>query len=156
MVTAAHPFDPALLAAANICPVTGLATDYLNHFNEIAMLVDMAGYMREALEEILAWRPRSYRDHFHITGFRDRDLAIEAYEACDPFVRAEFDAACGAVAEAILQIQEDLAAGAIDLTEAPARAFQLYALIAGANACVLGRTPEGASADQAAIDALFD
>ena len=29
------------LADANINPVTGLATDYLNHFNEAIMLLEM-------------------------------------------------------------------------------------------------------------------
>ncbi|MDP3655070.1 MAG: hypothetical protein Q8R67_25705, partial [Rhodoferax sp.] len=31
----------ALLRAANINPRTGLATDYLNHFNEAIMLLEM-------------------------------------------------------------------------------------------------------------------
>jgi hypothetical protein len=156
MVTAAHPFDPALMAAANICPVTGLATDYLNHFNEIAMLVDMAGDMPDAVDEILAWRPRSYRDHFHLTGFRERELAIEAYEACPPSMRAPFDEACAAIADAILQIQDELSAGVTDPADLPGRAANLYDLIGAANGCILGRDAPDSSSEQAAIDALFD
>lgn len=155
MQAAPHPFDPALLAAANICPATGLATDYLNHFNEVAMLVDMLGAMPEMVEEILAWRPRSYRDHFHVTGFRERDLAVEAYEAADPGVRGAFDAACAAIADAILLLQDDLTAGRVDDAAASVRAAELYDLIAQANACILGEEP-GGGADQADIDALFD
>jgi hypothetical protein len=155
MTPSVHPFDPALLAAANICPTTGLATDYLNHFNEVAMLVDMAAVMPEGVEEILAWRPRSYRDHFQITGFRERDLAIEAYEACDAGVRGAFDEACAAIADAILALQDDIGAGTLDFSEASERAAVLYALIAEANARILGRDEAG-SADQADIDALFD
>ena len=34
-------FDSARLAAANINPRTGLASDYLNHFNEAVMLLDL-------------------------------------------------------------------------------------------------------------------
>lgn len=155
MSAALHPFDPALLAAANICPATGLATDYLNHFNEVAMLVDMVGTMPEMVEEILAWRPRSYRDHFHVTGFRERDLAVEAYEAADPEVRRGFDDACDAIAEAILRLQDDLTAGRFDDADAPVRAGELYDLIAMANAHILGGEA-GGGGDQADIDALFD
>lgn len=155
MSAAPHPFDPALLAAANICPATGLATDYLNHFNEVAMLVDMLGAMPEMVDEILAWRPRSYRDHFHVTGFRERDLAVEAYEAAEPGVRRAFDAACDAIADAILRLQDDLTAGRFVEGEAVDRAAELYELIARANGCILG-DEAGGGADQADIDALFD
>lgn len=155
MSAVSHPFDPALLAAANICPTTGLATDYLNHFNEVAMLVDMLKTMPEMVEEILAWRPRSYRDHFHVTGFRERDLAVEAYEAAHPSVRQAFDAACDAIADEILLLQDDLTAGRFDAAGASVRAGALYELIAHANACILG-DEAGGRGDQADIDALFD
>jgi hypothetical protein len=115
----------------------------------------MAAAMPEGIEEILAWRPRSYRDHFQITGFRERDLAIEAYEVCDAGVRGAFDQACAAVADAILALQDDLAAGALDVSDVPERAGELYAQIAEANARILGRDEAG-GADQADIDALFD
>jgi hypothetical protein len=151
----AHPFDPHLLAAANISPVTGLATDYLNHFNEVAMLVDMVSAMPESIEEVLAWKPRSYQDHFLVTGFRERQLAIEAYEAADPDARNAFDAACTAIADAILALQDDILAGRFMAGLAPDRASELYDLIAQANALILGETTQTPSA-QADIDALFD
>jgi hypothetical protein len=34
-------FEPAQLVGANINPTTWLATDYLNHFNEAIMLLEM-------------------------------------------------------------------------------------------------------------------
>ena len=49
----------AQLRAANINPRTGLATDYLNHFNEAIMLLEMIPDMPECAEEFLAWHPRS-------------------------------------------------------------------------------------------------
>ena len=54
----------ARLRAANINPRTGLATDYLNHFNEAIMLLEMIPDMPECAEQFLEWRPRSYREHF--------------------------------------------------------------------------------------------
>jgi hypothetical protein len=79
------------LRAANINPRTGLATDYLNHFNEAIMLLEMIPDMPECSEDFLAWQPLSYSEHFTASNFKARDLAIEAYEAADTNIRAEFD-----------------------------------------------------------------
>jgi hypothetical protein len=81
----------AQLRAANINPRTGLATDYLNHFNEAVMLLEMIPDMPECAEEFLGWQPRSYREHFTASHFRARELAIEAYDSADTHVRVEFD-----------------------------------------------------------------
>ena len=52
------------LAEANINPATGLATDYLNHFNEAIMLLEMLSSCPDCIEDFLAWQPLSYREHF--------------------------------------------------------------------------------------------
>ena len=87
--------DPAAraaeLKAANINPQTGLATDYLNHFNEAIMLLEMIPDMPECSEDFLQWHPLSYAEHFTASNFKARDLAISAYESADADVRAEFD-----------------------------------------------------------------
>ena len=81
----------ARLRAANINPRTGLATDYLNHFNEAIMLLEMIPDMPECAEDFLSWHPLSYREHFMASNFKARDLAIEAYDSADTVIRAEFD-----------------------------------------------------------------
>src|ERR1700755_1338090 len=81
----------AELKAANIHPRTGLATDYLNHFNEAIMLLEMIPDMPECSEDFLAWCPLSYCEHFMASNFKARDLAISAYESADPDIRAEFE-----------------------------------------------------------------
>jgi hypothetical protein len=81
----------ALLQAANINPRTGLATDYLNHFNEAVMLLEMIPDMPECAEDFLDWHPLSYAEHFTASNFKARDLAISAYDSADPAIRAEFD-----------------------------------------------------------------
>jgi hypothetical protein len=81
----------ALLQAANINPRTGLATDYLNHFNEAVMLLEMVPDMPECAEDFLDWHPLSYAEHFTASNFKARDLAISAYDSADPAIRAEFD-----------------------------------------------------------------
>ena len=79
----------AQLRAANINPRTGLATDYLNHFNEAIMLLEMVPDMPECAEDFLTWHPLSYAEHFWASNFKARDLAIEAYELSD--AKVEFD-----------------------------------------------------------------
>src|ERR1700751_3432972 len=81
----------AQLRAANINPRTGLATDYLNHFNEAIMLLEMIPDLPECAEDFLAWCPLSYCEHFMASNFKARDLAISAYESDDPDIRAEFE-----------------------------------------------------------------
>lgn len=81
----------AQLRAANINPRTGLATDYLNHFNEAIMLLEMIPDMPECAEDFLLWCPLTYAEHFTASNFKARDLAIEAYEHAHPAVRGEFD-----------------------------------------------------------------
>jgi hypothetical protein len=81
----------AKLRAANINPRTGLATDYLNHFNEAIMLLEMVPDMPECAEDFLTWYPLSYREHFMASNFKARDLAIEAYDSADAGIRTEFD-----------------------------------------------------------------
>ena len=81
----------AQLAAANINPRTGLATDYLNHFNEAIMLLEMIPDMPECAEDFLGWQPLSYQEHFTASNLRARDLAISAYDTADAGIRAEFD-----------------------------------------------------------------
>src|SRR5438067_13612117 len=79
----------AVLRAANLNPRSGLATDYLNHFNEAIMLLEMVPDMPECAEDFLTWTPLTYAEHFWASNFKARDLAIEAYELSD--AKVEFD-----------------------------------------------------------------
>src|SRR6195256_6768927 len=87
----------AELRAANINPRTGLATDYLNHFNEAIMLLEMVPDMPDCAEDFLLWYPLSYREHFMASNFKARDLAIDAYDSADEHIRTEFDNITGAM-----------------------------------------------------------
>ncbi|MBI3516371.1 MAG: hypothetical protein HY060_20260 [Proteobacteria bacterium] len=77
--------DPEIAAfrdrvhGTNISETTLLATDYLNHFNEIIMLLEMIPDMPEMLEEATAWQPKSYVEHFETSSCPFRELAIELY-----------------------------------------------------------------------------
>ena len=78
--------------STNINPKTLLATDYLNHFNELIMLIELVpSAPDEFIDEIAAWRPWSYIQHFAQSGFADRDLAITAYLFAPLCFRTAFD-----------------------------------------------------------------
>lgn len=88
----------------NISPQTLLATDYLNHFNEIVMLLDLLPDMPDMIEECRVWEPKSYQEHFNGSTFSDRQLAVEAYEHVPTKFRAPFE-------ETIRQINDLLLTG---------------------------------------------
>ena len=81
-----------LVRGKNINENTLLATDYLNHFNEIIMLLEMVASMPECFEDCLEWQPKSYADHFRDSCFSDAELAIMAYENAPANYRRAFDA----------------------------------------------------------------
>jgi hypothetical protein len=96
---------PEVLAAANINPNTRLATDYLNHFNDVVMMLELVPDMPDCAEDVVGWAPVAYVDYFRRSHFRERDLAVFAFEEADPAIRSEFEATIAhldcAMAEAI-------------------------------------------------------
>jgi len=133
-----------LVRGRNINPDTLLATDYLNHFNEIAMLVELVAEMPECLEDVREWQPKSYVEHFRDSGFSDKALAILAYENCPDRYRLPFeetvacmnrviDSGCARLeAAAAADDGAGLAAAAAALLE------DLHRLMARANAIIHG------------------
>jgi hypothetical protein len=101
-----NALSPAALAAANINPVTRLATDYLNHFNEAIMLLEMIPDMPDCADDFLVWEPLSYPEHFRHSNFKGRDLAIAAYVAADPDIRARFDGLCDTLTSILTAIRD--------------------------------------------------
>jgi hypothetical protein len=146
---------------ANINPVTGLASDYLNHFNEAIMLLEMLSSSPDCLDDFLAWRPASYREHFAASRFKGRAIAIAAYDAADPNLRGSLEALAGtmtamleATRTALLSDMPPEAGGRI----AAAAAARLKPLVARAGAIINGesdaktRLPEQ---PQAVVDRLM-
>ncbi|MDP6688685.1 MAG: hypothetical protein QF384_04240 [Alphaproteobacteria bacterium] len=81
----------ALVADTNVNDDTFLATDYLNHFNEIVMLLEMVPDMPDILEEAKEWQPKSYAQHFQDSALSDSAITIEAYENAPAEFREPFD-----------------------------------------------------------------
>ncbi len=142
------------LVKANINPATGLATDYLNHFNEAIMLLDLAAMLPECLSDLMSWRPVTYQEHFASSSFKDRDLAIASYQAAEPAARAELERLANAMTEILLATRSAMAAegGTVESTEeASTAAAQLRVLVSQAGAVI-----NGGADDQVLVDALFE
>lgn len=91
---------------ANISLVTLLATDYLNHFVEIIMLIELLPEMWDLAEECRAWQPLTYKEHFERSRIADRDLALDAYALVPSRYRVPFETKSN---ELHILIQERLA-----------------------------------------------
>ena len=87
----------AKVAGTNISSQTLLATDYLNHFNEIVMLLDMLPDMPDMIEECKAWAPKDYKSHFADSAFSDKQLAIAAYDRVPSKYRLPFEETIGQI-----------------------------------------------------------
>jgi hypothetical protein len=107
----------AALKAANINPATGLATDYLNHFNEAIMLLEMIPAMPECADEFLSWEPLTYAEHFVASNFKGRELAISAYNAAADDIRIPFDEVCETMTSIVLAIRDAVAGSQQDATK---------------------------------------
>ncbi len=102
----------AKVEGKNINPKTLLATDYMNHFNEVIMLFEMIPDMPELLDEVKNWQPKSYIQHFEESSFANKDLAIEAYAHVPANYKRAFEFAVSEmnkiVAIAIIHIEQIL------------------------------------------------
>ncbi len=73
-----------------INPLTWLATDFLNQYNEIAMMLENIDAWPEGLLELKAWQPLDYETHFAKSGLADSGLVITAYQHAPFAPRARF------------------------------------------------------------------
>jgi hypothetical protein len=148
----------ARVHGTNINEKTLLATDYLNHFNEFVMLLDLIPAMPDCLEEAAAWRPRGYKEHFRDSAFSNRDLAIEAYDEAPPEYRGQFESTVamidGLVPKVLDRIRNALAAGdGVRLVhECGSNSQLLQGLMDCVSAIVNGENP---TIDQSGVDALL-
>ena len=142
----------------NINPVTLLATDYLNHFNEIIMLIEMLPDMPECIDDITAWSPKTYQQHFCDSNFTGKELAIEAYVHSPARFRQPFERLIAQLDTLIVSAREHLKqaiqAGDNDaLSAAMEFSCEMRQIAEKAGAIING---EQHGHDQAEIDAVLD
>lgn len=142
---------------AHINPVTGLATDYLNHFNEAIMLLEMLPACPDCHNDLRAWTPMSYREHFRRSGFAGRERAIAAYESADPTIRDTLEALTGTMITLIEHARkaidaEPSAHACAGIAERTAAWLKLLAAQAGA--VINDQRLQGDSTPQSAVDRM--
>jgi hypothetical protein len=154
----------ARLIEANVNPRTGLATDYLNHFNEAIMLLELCAELPECRNDFFAWRPKKYSEHFAASKSKHRDVAIAAYNEAEPALREQLDTLATIMNEILMATRDvmrqdhlsDRAATAV----ANVAVRWIKPLVARAGAVINGTsTAQGGSgqdaAPQMAVDALM-
>ena len=146
------------LQRANVHPESGLATDYLNHFNEVVMLLEMLGDMPDMAEDVLDWRPCAYVEHFQRTGYAGAETVAAAYDAAPHALKAHFETIIAALDASLVKALALVRTGQMHAA-AQMTGGEIEPLLAAARAAVNGRI-EGEDLDdraaaQAGIDALF-
>ena len=157
------------IPGTNINESTLLASDYLNHFHELVMLLEaISSEPSSFADDLLSWRPLTYEEHFAESGFRDKNLAIAAYRRAPPKIRARFDEAVarlhGEAVTLVAEVAAELNGNSKKLNKTCEKAARrLRILIDEANAIANGEVltarsdpdTRGDVGGQAAIDALF-
>ena len=159
----APPIDPAALAEANINPMTGLATDYLNHFNEAIMMLELIPSMPACIDDLMEWKVMTYREHFLAATQKHRDDVLVAYDTADAQARVMLDEIADTMSSILAATRDALR---LDLSPTVAgglareAAYQLKPLVARAGAVINGLKVSGdiplAGVAQAAVDAILD
>ncbi|MEQ9170216.1 MAG: hypothetical protein RLN77_03790 [Rhodospirillales bacterium] len=161
MVTDPSPEYLDLKARAegsNLDSDTLLATDYLNHFNEIVMLLEMVPDMPEIMEEVKAWQPKGYVEHFRDSTIADRELAMEAYDHVLPVYREPFDHTVrqldNVVVTSVQLLERYIEAGNADMLreQATVMSRMIQRLLDTASGIIHGATK---TMDQEEIDAII-
>jgi hypothetical protein len=157
------------IPGTNINESTLLASDYLNHFHELVMLLEaVATDPKGFADDLMDWRPLTYEQHSSASGFRDKTLAIAAYRRAPPKIRARFDEAVAKLHDEAITVIAEVA------TELKGRnkrrlhqrcgkgVARLRVLIDTANRIATGESTEDRVdpfaniGPQGAIDALFN
>jgi len=95
----------------NVSQDSLLTTDYLNHFNEVVMLLHLLPTApMEIAADLSGWKPKTYEEHFEASGFRDRALAIAGYQNSPDDIRHAFDTAVGNLERELVILLRDVEA----------------------------------------------
>lgn len=144
----------------NINPSTGLSTDYLNHFTEAVMMLEMVGTMPGCLDDLRAWDVKTYPEHFAASRFSNRDAIIAAYQNTDPAVRLALDRTSDVLNAMVWRTRELVLqhVGTAEVETVARLALDtVRPLIARTAALINGTAAEPADRQgpQAAVDAIF-
>ncbi len=87
---------------------TFLSTDYLNHYNEVIMLVEMLPDMPDVIDMIMEWQPKSYVQHFEDSSLPERATAIDLYHIAPAQFKKQYDEAVISIDKILLTTLDSL------------------------------------------------
>lgn len=91
-------------AACLVNPASGVANDYLNHFNEVLLLIENLPVMLpEMVDEILGWTPISYREYFQRSRLPGSAKALQIYDSLELDFREYFEETISGLNELALE-----------------------------------------------------
>jgi hypothetical protein len=77
-------------ASCLVSPTSGMANDYLNHFNEVLLMIEnLPVLLPEMVDELVAWQPISYRAYFERSNLPGSAHALEIYDNLDEDFRRD-------------------------------------------------------------------
>ena len=125
------------------------------------MVLEMIVTVPECLDDLVAWQPKTYSEHFAGSHFIERASMIAAYQAADPAVRDALDRAAETL-NSVLTATRQVVAQHLNTPDADLLAQRAVAWLTpliARTATVINGTTTGTAADsrsaQAEIDALF-
>lgn len=82
-----------LKQASNLVnPSSGIANDFLNQYNEVLLLVEnLPVLLPEMVDELLAWKRKSYEEYFTTSPLPGGDIAIKIYGMLDAGFKNRFE-----------------------------------------------------------------
>ena len=146
-------------ASHNVNEETLLATDYLNHFNEIAMILELLADCPDCIDEAKEWQPKTYKDHFNDSGFSAKEFMIAAYTHAPARYRQPFDTTISTMNNLVLKgiesIEAILSKADPEQTQIVVQLVtsELQGLIERASAIIHGADP---AMDQTAVDTILE
>ena len=79
-------------ASALVNPASGIANDYLNHFNEILLMIEnLPILLPEMIDDIWQWEPVTYTEYFKNSPLPGSAEALRIYDALDKNFRTDFE-----------------------------------------------------------------
>jgi len=102
-------------------PASGLANDFLNHFNEILLLIEnLPILLPEMLDDLLQWRAQTYEEYFKSSNLPGSQITLEIYSSLSSDFREMFEQRVGSLnvlAEEYIEriLDARLADGSIDI-----------------------------------------
>jgi hypothetical protein len=85
-------------AAELVNSASGIANDFLNHFNEVLLLIEnLPVLLPEMLDDLLRWRAQTYVEYFEKSNLPGSAKTLETYRSIDPDFRQLFEARVAAL-----------------------------------------------------------